>query len=268
MSGTRRICHCAILFIAAFVVSTASRAQSPFDGTWRVDLAHTTFSPKPLSFYIAGGWYHCEESCNPPIVIAADAIDHPVSGHSYSSMSVTIIDPHTIYVIARKGGKVIFEQTLTVSADRKTLTVKSTEYPVNGYRTTTYETTLRLSGIPPLGAHATSGRWIIAKQSASGNDLLITYKTTGDAFTMSYPAGQTYTARFDGRDYPVTGAYGRDAVSLKKINARTIEETSKRNGTVTDVSTMTASANGKSMTVVDNDKLANRTSTITLIKLD
>jgi hypothetical protein len=85
---------------------------------------------------------------------------------------------------------------------------------------------------------------------------------------MSDPAGQTYTARFDGRDYPVTGAYGRDAVSLKKINARTIEETSKRNGTVTDVSTMTASANGKSMTVVDNDKLANRTSTITLIKLD
>ena len=134
MSGTKRVLVTAMFFIAPMFAPAPSRAQSPFDGTWRVDLAHTRFSPKPLSFYIARGWYHCEESCNPPIVIAADAIDHPVSGHSYSSMSVTIIDPHTIYVIARKAGKIIFEQTLTASTDRKTLTVKSTEYPCTATR--------------------------------------------------------------------------------------------------------------------------------------
>ncbi len=57
-----------------------------------------------------------------------------------------------------------------------------------------------------------------------------------------------------------------DAVSLKKINAHTIEETDKRGGTVIDVSTMTVSANGKTMTVVDNDKLTGRTSTYVATK--
>jgi hypothetical protein len=78
---------------------------------------------------------------------------------------------------------------------------------------------------------------------------------------MSDPTGASYTAKFDGADYPVKGSYGYDAVSLKKINDHTIEETDKRGGTVTDVSTMTVSANGKTLTVVDTDKLSNRTST-------
>jgi hypothetical protein len=81
----------------------------------------------------------------------------------------------------------------------------------------------------------------------------------GDQFTMTSPTGETYTAKFDGADYPVTGAHSYNGVSLKKINANTIEETDKRDGKVVDVSTMTV--NGKMMTVVDNDKATGRTST-------
>ena len=44
------------------------------------------------------------------------------------------------------------------------------------------------------------------------------------------------------------------------------EETDKRDGTVTDVSTMTISANGKTMTVVDTDKLTGRVDTFTATK--
>jgi hypothetical protein len=268
MSGFQRFVVCALLFLAALVATISSHAQSPFDGTWRVDLAQTRFSAKPISFYIGHGWYHCEQSCNPPIVIAADAKDHPVSGHSYDSMSVAVIDEHTIYIVAWKNSKMILDQTRTVSTDRKTLTVKTTEYPMHSNQTTTYEATLKLSGVPPVGVHATSGNWIIVSQSAAGNLLLTTYKTSGDQFTMSDPSGQTFTARFDGRDYPFTGAYGRDTVALKKINDRTIEETDKLHGAVVDVSTLTVSANGKTITVIQNDKLANRTSTYTLDKLN
>ncbi len=261
MKAMKQYVFCALLAIAVLLAAGASQAQSPFDGTWRVDLSQTKFSPKPLSFYISQAWYHCTGSCNPSYDIAADGQDHPVSGHAYDTLSVTIVDPHTISVIAKKGGKSIYEQTRTVSADGKTLTVKTTEHPMNSDQPVTFVTSGKRSGMASSGVHATSGNWIIQKQSGSDNALLTTYKLNGDEFSMTEPTGETYTAKFDGADYPAKGAYGYDAVSLKKINDHSVEETDKRAGTVVDVSTMTVSANGKTLTVVDNDKLSNRTST-------
>ena len=266
MSSIKRSVVCALLLMAALCAAAASQAQSPLDGTWRVDLAQTKFSPKPLTFYISQGWYHCTGSCNPSYDIAADGQDHPVAGHSYDTLSVTIVDDHTITAVGKKGGTVIFEQTRTVSADGKTLTVKSTGHPMSGGPSTTFETVGKRIGNAVSGVHATSGDWVIVKQSGNSSALLTTYKTSGDEITMTEPTGETYTAKFDGNDYPVHGAYGYDAVSLKKINAHTIEETDKRDGTVTDVSTMTVSANGKTMTVVDTDKLSGRVDTFTATK--
>lgn len=253
-----------LFLAAAFCFAAVSRAQSPFDGTWRADLAQTKFSPQPISFYISQGWYHCDNTCNPPYDIAADGQDHPVSGHAYDSLSVTIVDPHTISVVGKKGGTVIFESTRTVSADGKTLTVKTTDHPMNGGAPSTFETVGKRSGVAPSGVHATSGKWVVTKQSGSGTELVTTYKMNGDELTMTAGSGETYTARLDGSDYPVKNAYGWDAVSLKKINDHTIEETDKRSGTVTDVSTITVS--GNKITVVDNDKLTNRTSTYVATK--
>jgi hypothetical protein len=266
MNEMKRYVVCALFSIAALCAATASHAQSPFDGTWRTDLSQTKFSPQPLSFYISQGWYHCVGSCNPAYDVAADGQDHAVVGHAYDTVSVTIVDPHTITVAGKKDGKATFEQTRTVSADGKTLTVKSTSHPMNSDQTATFETTAKRSGIAPSGVHATSGDWIIQKQSGSANALLTTYKTNGDEFTMTEPTGETYTAKFDGNDYPVKGDYGVDAVSLKKVNDHTIEETDKRGGAVVDVSTMTVSANGKTMTILDSDKLTNRTSTYVATK--
>ena len=57
-----------------------------------------------------------------------------------------------------------------------------------------------------------------------------------------------YTARFDGKDYPITGT-GLDTVSLKRIDANTIERTGKVRGKVTETGTMKVSADGKVLTV-------------------
>ncbi len=261
MNGMKRYAVFAMLAVGALFVAAESHAQSPFDGTWRVELSQTKFSPKPLSFYISQGWYHCENSCNPPYDVAADGQDHAVSGHAYDTVSVTIVDPHTIKVVGKKDGTIMWEQTRTVSADGKTLTVKTTDHPMSGGQPTTYETVGKRSGAAPSGVHATSGNWVIVKQNGSGSELVTTYKMNGDELTMNAGSGESYTAKLDGTDSPVSHAYGWDSVSLKKINDHTIEETDKRGGTVTDVSTMTVSPNGKTLTVVDNDKLTNRTST-------
>jgi len=265
MSSTKRYAVCALISMAALFAATASHAQSPFDGTWKTDLSKTKFSPKPLTFYISAGWYHCV-SCSPAFDVQADGQDHPVAGQSYDTTSVTIVDAHTISDVTRKGGAVDFEQTRTVSADGKTLTVKSTGHPQSGGPPTNFETIGKRSGTLPSGVHATSGNWVIQKQSGTDNALLTTYKTNGDELTMTSPTGETYTAKFDGSDYPVRGSYGYDAVSLKKINAHTFEETDKRDGTVVDVSTLAVSANGKTMTAVDTSKLTGRVTTYVATK--
>jgi len=257
MSSTKRYAICALFATVAVLAVAATPAQSPFDGTWKTDLSKAKFSPKPLTFYTSAGWYHCV-SCSPAFDVAADGQDNAVSGQSYDTISVTLVDDHTISFVAKKGSAVSFEQTRTVSADGKTLTVKSTGHPQGGGPATSFETTATRSGKLPTGVHATSGDWIIQKQTGSANALLTTYKTSGDELTMTSPTGETFTAKFDGNDYPYRGAYAYDAVSLKKINSNTIEETDKRAGSVIDDSTMTVSANGKSMTVVDTSKLSGR----------
>lgn len=249
---------CALVFSAAAWTVSPCHAQSPFDGTWRTDMAQTKFSPKPVSFYLSEGWYHCP-SCTPAIDVQADGQDHPVTGQAYDTLSVTVVDPHTLSIVAKKAGKVDYEQTRTVSADGKTLMVKTTVHPMDSSEPMTFEATGKRAGIAPSGVHAASGNWIVEKENGSANALTATYKLNGDEMTMTDPNGETYTAKLDGGDSPMKGSYGIDSVSLKKIDAHTIEETDKRDGKVVEVSKMTV--NGKTMTIVDTDPRTGRTST-------
>ena len=83
---------------------------------------------------------------------------------------------------------------------------------------------------------------------------------------MSDPIGDSYTAKFDGKDYPYKGDPGTTSVSLKKIDANTIEETDKRNGKVTAVIHIAVSADGKTMKFAITDKLHNTTANWTAEK--
>lgn len=57
-----------------------------------------------------------------------------------------------------------------------------------------------------------------------------------------------YTAKFDGKDYPITGT-GLDTVSLKRVDAGTIERTGKVRGKVTESCSMKLSPDGKTLTM-------------------
>lgn len=57
-----------------------------------------------------------------------------------------------------------------------------------------------------------------------------------------------YTAKFDGKDYPISGSV-LDTVSLKRIDADTIERTGKTRGQVTETCHMTVSPDGKMLTM-------------------
>jgi hypothetical protein len=263
MRKTQRYFGSALLFAAALAVSAASPAQSPLDGTWHENIASAKLSPKPNVFYISQDWYHCV-SCNPVVEVKADGTDQAVTGQTYDTVSVKVVDDKSIATVIKKAGKVMSEQTRTVSADGKTLTVKTTSHPPNSDQIVTAETTAKLVGIAPLGVHATSGSWQITKIKESDNALTFTLKSSADGLEYSDPTGEGYAAKFDGTDAAVNGAYGYNTVSLKKVKPNTVEATYKRDSTIVEVVTLTAS--GSTLTRVVDNKITGRTNTYTATK--
>lgn len=260
MNNTQRYFGSAMLYVAALAFSTACLAQSPFDGTWRLNMAQAKLSTKPNVFYISQDWYHCL-SCNPVVEVKADGTDQAVIGQAYDTVNVKVIDDKTIATVIKKAGKVMVEQTRTVSADGKTLTVKTTSHRLSSDQTVTAETTARLVGIAPSGVHATSGSWQIEKVKESDNGLTFALKGSADGLAYSDPTGESYTAKFDGSDAPVAGAYNYNTVSLKKVKPNTVEASYKRDAKLVEVETLTV--NGRSMTRVTDNKITGRTNSYT-----
>src|ERR1035441_10838360 len=53
MKKVERSVACALFLMAALSVPALSFAQSPFDGTWRINMNQSKISPKPLGFYLS-----------------------------------------------------------------------------------------------------------------------------------------------------------------------------------------------------------------------
>lgn len=253
------------LFCTTFLGGAVSLAQSPFDGTWKNQPSKMKRDPKPIVEYIAQGWYHCE-SCVPPFSVKADGTDQPVTDQDVDTQSIKIVDANTVSVVGKKDGKVAFEQTVTASADGKTLTVKGVGHPPNGDKPVEFTSVLKRVGTSHPDVHATSGRWLVTGGQASEYAQLTTYKVDGDELKMTRPTGESYTAKFDGNDYPVTGSYGYDQVSLKRVSPNSFEETDKLKGKVVEVDTWTVSKDGKTLTVVAVSKPSGRTDTYVATK--
>lgn len=225
----------------------ASLAQSPFDGVWKIDYSKAKQETKLVVVYLAQGWYHCE-SCVPAYSVKADGTDQPVPGQYFDTLSVRGVDAKTIKFVRKKNQKVVYEATFTVSADGNTLTNKGVHYPPNSNKPLNWMVTYKRIGIAPSIAHAGSGQW--QETSISSEDSLTVYKTNGDEVTLTRPTtGESYTAKFDGNEYPVKGSYAYNTVSLKRLGERSFEETDKLNGKVVEIDTLTVSKDGKTLTI-------------------
>jgi len=62
------------------------------------------------------------------------------------------------------------------------------------------------------------------------------------------PTHVAYSAKFDGRDYPVTGVPNAETVSVKRIDADTVETTQKKGGQPVMTVTTKVSKDGKTRT--------------------
>jgi len=253
-----------ILISALLLLPAAALASSALDGTWKTRTDSVKTTGKPDVYVVADGTYACS-SCVPEIKIKADGADHKVTGQDYyDSKAVKIVDAKTVEITNKLAGKTIGTITMTISADGSRLTGKFTDYSGAKAATGTYTEKRVAAGAP--GAHAMSGSWQ-PDQMGEANDALrtVTYKMGGDHFSMQWN-GQSYDAKFDGKEYPVTGDPGHTVVTLKMIDENTVEETDRRNGRITDQIRIAAAKDGKSLQVTDKDPVHDQTTTYTLEK--
>ena len=249
---------------ALLLLPAVAFAGSSLDGTWKSRLDSFQITGKPDSFLLADGTYTCS-SCNPELKVKADGMDHAVTGHAYyDSASVKVVNPTTVETVLRRGGKVVSKETDTVSADGKSFTGTFVGY--DGAKEVTGTFSEKRVSAGPAGAHAISGQWL-TDQLTAGNDAMrtVTYAMSSDGLKMS-ANGQSYDAKFDGKEYPVTGDPGHTTVSLKRLAADAVEETDHRQGKVTDVIHIATAADGKTIKIEDKDVAHEQTVTFTLDK--
>ena len=251
-----------ILGLMLLMLPLGALAQSGVDGTWKIDLGQAKIDSKPMVYELKDGMYSCS-TCNPKVNIKADGQEPRIAGSPYvDSEKITQVNDNTVERVGTKDGKVIFKDTLTISADGQTLTQKYEEHRAGSDQAVMATGVSSRVGAAQTGAHALTGSWRQDKwESVSDNALTFRYSMNGDGVTYKASTGENYSAKFDGKDYPFHGDPGMTAVVLKKIDDHTFQETYKRNGEVVGSSRITLAPDGKSLTMVSEDTRRGTTDT-------
>jgi hypothetical protein len=240
--------------------------SGPFDGTWTVAQDSMKVVGKPRTYLLADGVFTCGP-CTPPYKIKADGIDHKLLGHAYYDYaSVSVIDANTVELKVRMGDKPWGDRKFVVSADGKTLTEDWVTHDAAASHHGRESYTRIAPG--PAGAASVSGSW---KLDASASNIhvdypTVTYSETSDGLRMTSPTGQSFDAKFDGKEVLTEGDPGKAMVALKRVNSHTILETIRRNGRVTDIIIAKISDNGNTMHVSDKDPPHGTTTSYTASK--
>ena len=123
--------------VCALVFSTGTWAQTdPMAGTWKLDVAKSTYKPGPApksaTVTIAAEGKSLKVSVDAVTADGAmkwgyaslrDGKDMPVTGNpAYDTAAVTQNNPHESTIVYKKGGKAIVTVKTSVSKDGKTLT--------------------------------------------------------------------------------------------------------------------------------------------------
>ena len=239
-------------------------AQSPFDGTWRIDPASLQVPPAPAEYLLAGGRFQCT-GCTGNLSIQADGRDHRIPDSAYwNSASVRSLDASTVQIRTKKDGKTFYTETDTLSADSNELTQlvqDTTEAEV-----VTTETRFHRIGKGPAGAHRISGSWRAYLVVRSENSLLISYKCTAEGFGAETPLGERYYAKFDGKFVPVEDDPGQTMVAAKRIDERTIETTTKRGERITGGARLTVRPDNQTLDFVNRDASGRQTGSVIMRK--
>jgi hypothetical protein len=179
--------------------------------------------------------------------VKVDGHDQPVPGNPYyDTITISVIDDHTVAKTAKKAGAVVVYSKETVAADGAG---KIEVQTLIGMAPKPIELTSKFTRIGPgaPGTHAVSGTWQMTEMDVSNHAEDTIFKVSNGALSMSDLMGRSFTAKFDGTRAPYKGSDEFNGVSLKLIDAMTIEESDLQNGKVVKISRWSLSPDGQTI---------------------
>ncbi|MBX9813949.1 MAG: hypothetical protein A4S12_00935 [Proteobacteria bacterium SG_bin5] len=256
-----------LLGAALVAVAAPAAAQSPFDGTYRMDIASAQLPKKPLNRALKAGVYRCD--CDTPLEVKADGQWHKVSGQAYSDeMRVEAVDDNRLRMEGRKGSKPSFASDETVSPDGMTVNWTSIEYSAtDGKPVNASGKDKRVGALPVAGLHRINGGWVTVTDGLQVDPagITMTFKPISGGMSRTAGTGETYEAKFGGPAVPLRNDPAGTMVAVRQISPTKFEERMMRNGKLRAILTYEMKPDGK-IFATNYNPIQKTTATITMTK--
>jgi len=232
------------------------QAQSPFDGTWKVDFTEPPTNGGGLFKFLLEDRRSGCTTCDPGLYINAHNRETNIAGEPcYDTFSLKMVDDRTIFQTEKREGKTVGTLRMTVSSDGNSAQIDWMEScNVIGIVVSGQSIFRRVTKGPP-GSHAISGSWqMVKRQNVTVKGLIMALKLEDDTFNFADATAQSFAARLDGPETVIKGSPYTMAAA-KRIDENTIEVTLKDNEKTATVWRFTLSADGEAMTISVEDKV-------------
>ena len=232
--------------LVAFIAGTVAAGELPYAGKWKLNPAKSDFGEQTITY---------EQTEAGPINVNADGVTFTIQpdGKDYptpwgSTASWLSVDSSTWKTTEKVQDKVTMDGTMKLSADGKTLTMDSKMFKADGGSSDNSMVFQRVSGGPGL-----SGKWKTKIVNASAPGVLEIAPSKTEGVVLRYPDQDgECEATFDGRDHPASGKLWPAGwtCSATKSGASALVVRWKMDGKLMYASTLTPSADGKTLTEI------------------
>lgn len=233
---------CVVFTLAAAM--TLAAQDLPYAGKWKMNPAKSDFGQTTITYEQLPSGEMQASAAGQTYTFKMDGKDHPAFFGADAAW--TSLGPTSWQTVWKLNGKVLSTDTLTLSADGKTLTVRSQGTKPNGETLDDTVVSERVSGGPGL-----AGKWRTKNLKSSSPSVLEIAASGADGVMFRIVDMQlTCDAKFDGKDHPCTGpTIGPGwTVMVAKQGARGLDMTVKNNGKPVFQTSYTVSADSNTLT--------------------
>ena len=234
-----------LICVLAFTLP-ALAAESPFVGTWKLDLSKSHVTGDTFTYSKApNGMMHYDNGAT-SVEFGIDGKEYPTtSGHT---TTWTADSDHSWTSVNKFNGTVIGTAHRELSADGKTLTLHAVGKQADG---TPYDETIVFTRVS--GTSGLIGTWRSTKYTQQeSSTITISFPSPGVIKWENVEDKGSFTGKTDGSDLPYTSPTmsGNFTVSVKMDGPRKLSNTTKRDGKTIQYGTDAVSADGKTITDV------------------
>lgn len=233
----------ALAFMAGSVTAGAA-ADPPYIGTWKMNPAKSNFGETTLTYeQLASGEMQATIE-GQTYKFRLDGKDYPAPYDLTAAW--TAVSPTSWKTVWKLKGFAFSTETLTLSADGKTLTVTAKGTKPNGEPLDSTIVSERVSGGPGL-----AGKWKTKNLNTSSPSVLELATSGTDGLTLKIvDMDLVCNGKVDGKDHPCTGPTIAEGwtVALTSAGPRALGMVVKNKGTVISKVQYTVSEDGNTLT--------------------